>query len=69
MEHSRAEVPPAQIYYTTHGSGAVPVLRLRDVVRGERARRSIVNRTTAPWSTIITASLMLADVGSVPVLV
>ena len=58
-----------QIYFTTHGSGAVPVLRLRDVVCGERARRSIVNTTTASWSTIITASLTLAIAGSVPVLV
>ena len=60
MEHSRAEVPPAQIYYTTHGSGAVPVLRLRDIVCGERASRSIVNRTTALWSTVMAASLILS---------
>ena len=64
MERSRTEAPPAQIYFTTHGSGAVPVLLVRTVVRGERASRSIVNKTTAPGSTTITASLMLADVGS-----
>ena len=67
MDRSRTEAGDAQIYLTTHGSGAVPVLRLRDVVRGERARRSIVNTTTALWSTGMVPSLMLADVGSVPV--
>ena len=63
-----AKAPSAQIYITTHGAGAVPVLRLRDVVCGERAGRSIVNRTTASWSTAIVQSLMLADVGSMLVL-
>ena len=67
MDRSRTEASPAQIYFTTHGSGAVPVLRVRTVVHGEQASGSIVNRTTALWSTIITASLTLADVGSVPV--
>ena len=41
------EAPETQIYFINHRSGAVPVLRLRTVVRGERASRSIVNRTTA----------------------
>ena len=41
------EAPETQIYFTTHGSGAFPVPRVRTVVRGERASRSIVNRTTA----------------------
>ena len=41
------EAPETRIYSTTHGSGAFPVLRLGTVVRGERASRSIVNRTTA----------------------
>ena len=61
------EAPETQIYFINHRSGAFLVLRLRTVVRGERASRSIVNRTTALWSTIITGLLMLADVGSVPV--
>ena len=69
MDRSRTEAGDAQIYFTTHGSGAVPVLRLRAVVRGERASRSIVNRTTALWSTAIVQSLMLANLVSVPVLV
>ena len=64
-----AEAPPAQIYNTIHRPGAVPVLRLRAVVRGERASRSIVNTTTPLWSTIIMASRTLANLGSVPVLV
>ena len=41
------KAPETQIYFTTHGPGAFPVLRLRTVVRGERASRAIVNRTTA----------------------
>ena len=63
------EAPETQIYFINHRSGANSVPRVRTVVRGERASRSIVNGTTALWSTIITASPMLADVGSVPVLV
>ena len=38
------KAPETQIYFINHRSGAVPVLRLRAVVRGERASRSIVNR-------------------------
>ena len=64
MDRSRTEAGDAQIYFTTHGSGAFPVLRLRTVVSGERASRSIVNRTTDLWSTVMVASLILADVGS-----
>ena len=41
------EAPETQFYFTTHRSGAFPVPRVRTVVRGERASRSIVNRTTA----------------------
>ena len=41
------EAPEMQIYFTNHRSGAFPGLRLRTVVRGERASPSIVNRTTA----------------------
>ena len=44
------EAPETQIYCINHRSGAFPVLRLHTVVRGERASRSIVNRTTASWS-------------------
>jgi hypothetical protein len=41
------KAPETQIYFINHWSGAFPALRLRTVVRGERASRSIVNRTTA----------------------
>ena len=61
MARPTTEAPQTQIYFTTHGSGAFPALRLRTVVRGERASRSIVNRTTALWSIWIVASLILAD--------
>ena len=64
MERLRAKAPPAEIYFTTHGSGAIPVLRLRAVVCGERASRSIVNRTTALWSIWMVSSLILAGLGS-----
>jgi len=58
------EAPQMQIYFIKHRSGAFPVLRLRTVVRGERASRSIVNRTTALWSIWMVASLILAVLGS-----
>ena len=58
------KAPETQIYFINHRSGAFPVLRLRTVVRGERASRSIVNRTTALWSIWMVASLILAGVGS-----
>ena len=61
------EAPETQIYFTTHGSGAFPVPRVRTVVRGERASRSIVNRTTAFWSIWGVASLILAGPGFLPV--
>jgi len=54
------EAPETQIYCINHRSGAFLVLRLRTVVRGERASRSIVNRTTALWSIWMVASLILA---------
>ena len=38
--------PETQIYFINHRSGANSVPRVRTVVRGERASRSIVNRTT-----------------------
>ena len=58
------KAPETQIYFINHRSGAFPVLRLRTVVRGERASRSIVNRTTALWSIWLVASLILAGLGS-----
>jgi hypothetical protein len=47
LARPRTESPETQIYFITHRSGAFLVLRLRTVARGERASRSIVNRTTA----------------------
>ena len=63
------KAPETQIYFTTHGSEAFPVLRLRTVARGERASRSIVNRTTALWCIWMVASLILADLEYMPVFV
>ena len=57
------EAPETQFYFITHGSGAFPVPRIRTVARGERASRSIVNRTTAFWSIVMVTSLILADAG------
>ena len=58
-----------QIYFINHRSGANSVPRVRTVVRGERASRSIVNRTTALWSIWIVASLILAGLGLEPIYV
>ena len=58
------EAPETQFYFITHGSGAFPVPRVRTVARGERASRSIVNRTTGLWSIWMVASLILAGSGS-----
>ena len=58
------KAPETRIYFTTHRSGANSVPRVRTVVRGERASRSIVNRTTALWSIWVVASLILAGLGS-----
>ena len=55
------EAPEKQIYFIKHRSGAFLVLRLRTVVRGEWASRSIVNRTTALWSIWMASSLIVAD--------
>ena len=66
MARPRTKAPETQIYFINHRSGAFPVLRLRTVVRGERASRSIVNRTTALWSIWMVASLILADPGLGP---
>ena len=53
------EAPETRIYFITHGYRAFPVPRVRTVVRGERASRSIVNRTTGLWSIWMVASLIL----------
>ena len=63
MARPVTEAPETQIYFITHRSGAFPVPRVRTVVRGERASRSIVNRTTALWSIWVVASLILAGLG------
>ena len=58
------EAPETQIYCTNHRSGAFPWLRQRTVARGERASRSIVNRTTGLGSIWVVASLIVAGLGS-----
>ena len=63
------EAPETQIYFRKHRSGAFLVLRLRTVVRGERASRSIVNRTTALWSIWVVSSLILAYLALGPVFI
>ena len=63
LAHPTTEAPE------THGSGAFPVPRVRIVVRGERAGRSIVNSLTALWSIGVVSSLILAGLGFVPVYV
>ena len=60
MARPTTEAPKTQIYCTNHRPEAFPVPRVRTVVRGERASRSIVNRTTALWSIWVVASLILA---------
>jgi len=62
------EAPETRIYSTTHGSRTFLVLRQRTVVRGERASLSIVNITTALLSIGVVSSLVLAGLGSLPVL-
>ena len=69
MDRPSTEAPQTQIYFITHGSGAFSVLRLRTVNPGERASRSIVNRTTAARFLGVVASLLLAGSGSVAVFV
>ena len=69
MAHLVPEAPETQIYFINHRSGAFPVPRVRTVVRGERASRSIVNRTTALWSIWMVASLILAGLGLEPIYV
>ena len=63
LARTTIEAPEKQIYCTNHRSGANSVPRVRTVVRGERASRSIVNRTTALWSIWMVSSLILAGPG------
>ena len=63
------ESPETQIYFIIHRSGANSVPRVRTVVRGERASRSIVNRTTASWSILVVASLIFSGFTYLPVFV
>ena len=69
MDHPSTEAPQTQIYFITHGSGAFLEVRLRTVVRGERASRSIVNRTTAAPFIGVVESLILVGLVLVPVFV
>jgi hypothetical protein len=66
MARPTTEAPQKQIYFITHRSGANSVPRVRTVARGERASRSIVNRTTALWSIWVVASLIPADLVVAP---
>ena len=61
------EAPETQIYFIKDRSGAFPVPRVRTVVRGERASRSIVNSLTALWSIGVVSSLILAGLDYLPV--
>ena len=63
LARTTPEAPQTQIYFITHRSGGFPVPRVRTVARGERASRSIVNRTTGLWFIWMVASLILADLG------
>jgi len=69
MDRPTTEAPQTQIYFITHRSGAFLEVRLRTVVRGERASRSIVNRTTAARFLEVVESLILAGLGSGPVFI
>ena len=67
LAHPTTKAPETQIYFINHRSGAFPVLRQRTVARGERASRSIVNRTTALWSIWMVPSLIVAGLENLPV--
>ena len=69
MDHPSTEAPQTQIYFTNHAPGAFLEVRLRTVVRGEWASRSIVNRTTAARSLGVVGSLTLAGLGPGPIFV
>ena len=61
------KAPETQIYFINHRCAANSVPRVRTVVRGERASRSIVNRLTALWSIVLVTSLVLAGPAYLPV--
>ena len=67
LARTTTKAPETQIYFINHRSGANSVPRVRTVVRGERASRSIVNRTTALWSIWVVSSLILAGSTSGPI--
>ena len=67
MDRPITEAPQTQIYFIKHGSGVFLEVRLRTVVRGDWASRSIVNRTTAARFLGVVESLILACLGSGPV--
>ena len=67
MDRSITEAPQTQIYFIKHGSGVFLEVRLRTVVRGDWASRSIVDRTTAARPLGVVESLILAGSGSVAV--
>ena len=69
MARTITKAPETQIYFITHGSGAFPVPRVHTVARGERASRSIVNRTTALWSIRMVSSLIVAGLAFEPVFI
>ena len=60
MDRPRTKAPQTQVYFITHGSGAFSARRLRTVNAGGRASRSIVNKTTAPRSLGVVASLIVS---------
>ena len=66
MARPTTEAPKTQIYCTNHRPEAFPVPRVRTVVRGERASRSIVNKTTALWSIWMVASLIFSGFTYLP---
>ena len=67
LARSTTKAPEMQIYFINYRSGANSVPRVRTVVRGERASRSIVNRTTAFWSIWMVASLIFSGFTYLPV--
>ena len=69
MDRPMTVAPETQIYFITHWPGAFLEVRLRTVVRGDWASRSIVNRTTAARSLGVVESLILAGSSSGPVFV
>ena len=67
MARPITEAPETQIYFINSPVWGQFSARVRTVVRGERASRSIVNRTTALWSIWMVSSLILAGSGAKPI--